>query len=191
MECQDVTGSLNDEQVMWELASNSGWERITCSERGVVWRDDDAVVRLQLDLRTSFWDRLELERTGLFETALTAESDVTLAQVVVSLTRLNALRDALREWLDAPREITIELGVAHVTTTVSFGAMSRTGHLECALIYETSKTRIATRFVSDQSCVRHMYDGLNRWLGSVSADARSLRSNAADGRDGGCAGRTE
>lgn len=151
--------------VRWSLPSTSGRDQLMGEFKSLA-KDRHGGTVFVTDLRISglFWPRLQIGASS----ALTADYDVSLPQVLVDWRALDDLIVALGAWLEQPRPISIELCPApakdqSLVRSVGdvAGLITAADKPGCRIRYTGTVFRGGDwAFVVDQSCIRIFYDDL-------------------------------
>ena len=83
---------------MWKLASNRGWESLTCTVLAQQADGSDLGVLVDIALTGEFWD----QSVSLADAALTEDFQFRLPQVLLSIAGLKELEEALRQYVGLP-----------------------------------------------------------------------------------------
>ncbi len=155
------------QQLIWQLSSSDGWDTLNCSSDGRS-PDDNSVIGVSIASYGQFWDRQQLANSGAQRTALVADYDLRLPQVSILPSQLHQLYAEIDDWLASPRPIRVDLGEAHQAVRVQLDKqehmISSLDRPVFELVYDTMRFCATIRFVTDQSCLRILRDGLGRWL---------------------------
>ena len=171
---------------MWKLASNRGWESLTCTVLAQQAGGSDLGVLVDIALTGEFWD----QSVPLADSALTEDFQFRLPQVLLSIARLKELEEALRQYVGLPFDelqaepfrFECQLGLADHQIGLLFGTSSElVTSSEKSVVNVTlsrgSTMKCETRFETDQSCIREFANA----LGSYLRVARANRAKSAGG----------
>lgn len=161
-------------EAQWHLPASSGRDQL---EGTFKWqrKNDDGLTLLCTDItiKGEFWLHVN-KATDTSDT--TPNYYVRLPQLLCDWRSVDELITQLDEWLESPKEISVDIGSRYQHFTVSFGKsdqlISSLDKPACRIAYSGGLVfQGEWLFDVDQSCIRIFRDELREALNSISSDA--------------------
>ena len=153
----------------WELKSNSGSERIRWDVRSANGAGDSLTLVCDLSVRASSW------RSG----SNPGDVDLTIHELYVRGGSLDLLERHLRAWVElplaelarTPLEYSTDAGgVFDSGVRLGFGPRADliASHHPCVTLrYDVGRLAVEFSFVTDQTCIRELCDGIRDGLATL------------------------
>jgi hypothetical protein len=150
------------------ISSSDGWDSIEIILVKLVSESDiDSGLLTTIRAKGQFWERDKSLKTD--EVKLADDFDILLPQVILSKKGLKSLRNQLETWLIEQTEIDVEVSLPNLARLNIF--VGETDDFICSkskpvfsLSYVDSRIELNLKFVTDQSCLNLMLEGLRSCL---------------------------
>lgn len=162
-------GLVNNTSTSWELRSNKGGELIRWEFRSTSGHGDSSTLVCDLSVRASYWG----------QDADPRDVNLTIRQLPVRRAALETLEKHLRGWVDLPIAELAHTPLVYMAdaggmfdnhVSLSFGPrddLIAERHPCVTLRYGLGKLAGEMSFVTDQSCIRDLCDGIRTCLAKL------------------------
>ena len=164
---------MNSTSTSWELRSNKGGELVRWELRSTSGHGDSLTLVCDLSLRASYWGQGSDPR----------DVSLTIHQLLIRRAALEDLEKHLRGWVELPMAALARTpleysadagGLFDNHISLSFGPredLIAERHPCVTLRYGLGKLAGEFAFVTDQSCIRDLCDGIRRCLATVASQS--------------------